>query len=70
MWDVRIVELFTVAAWLAVCGGTVLAGVPANVVAIVEERCAGCHGGDKPESGVKLDGEWTAERLVSFDGNA
>ena len=57
-------------AWLVAFAGTAYAaGVPANVAAIVEARCVGCHGGDKPESGVKLDGEWTAERLVAFDGN-
>ncbi len=45
------------------------AGLPAPVATIVESRCAGCHGGDHPEAGVKLDGEWTAERLVAADGN-
>ena len=48
-------------AWLVAFAGTAYAaGVPANVAAIVEARCVGCHGGDKPESGVKLDGECTA----------
>jgi len=61
----------SMAALLAVgWSGFAIAGVPANVAAIVEARCAGCHGGEKPEAGVKLDGEWTDERLVSFDGNA
>ncbi len=61
----------SMAALLAVAwSGFAIAGVPANVAAIVESRCAGCHGGDKPEAGVKLDGEWTDEQLVSFDGNA
>ena len=45
------------------------AGLPANVTAVIEARCAGCHGGQKPEAGVRLDGEWTAERLVSAEGN-
>ena len=45
------------------------AGLPANVTAVIEARCAGCHGGESPEAGVKLDGEWTAERLVSAEGN-
>jgi mono/diheme cytochrome c family protein len=56
--------------WAAGCIGTALAGVPANVAVIVHSRCAGCHGGEKPEAGVQLDGEWTAERLVSSDGQA
>ncbi|MEI8320366.1 MAG: DUF1587 domain-containing protein, partial [Planctomycetia bacterium] len=46
-----------------------VAGLPANVAAVIEARCAGCHGGESPEAGVKLDGEWTAERLVSAEGN-
>jgi mono/diheme cytochrome c family protein len=43
--------------------------VPANVAKVIEARCAGCHGGNTPEAGVRLDGEWTAERLVSVEGN-
>ena len=45
------------------------AGLPADVAAVIQNRCAGCHGGESPEAGVKLDGEWTAERLVSAEGN-
>ena len=60
----------SMAALLAVAwSGFAVAGLPTNVAAIVESRCAGCHGGEKPEAGVKLDGKWTAERLVSHDGN-
>ena len=66
----RLIGAFSVIVWVAVCAGTASAGVPADVAAVVEARCAGCHGGEKPEAGVKLDGEWTDERLVSFDGQA
>jgi len=62
-----------VLAWFAACMSTAAAataGVPANVARVIETRCAGCHGGEKPEAGVQLDGEWTAERLVSADGQA
>lgn len=45
------------------------AGLPAEVAAVIQNRCAGCHGGEHPEAGVNLDGEWTAERLVSVEGN-
>lgn len=56
--------------WLGWGGMTAAAGVPKNVTAIVKSRCAGCHGGERPEAGVKLDGEWTHDRLVSADGQA
>jgi mono/diheme cytochrome c family protein len=45
------------------------AGLPAHVAAVIQARCAGCHGGTSPEAGVHLDGEWTADRLVSAEGN-
>jgi mono/diheme cytochrome c family protein len=45
------------------------AGLPAEVAAVIQNRCAGCHGGERPEAGVKLDGDWTAERLVAAEGN-
>jgi mono/diheme cytochrome c family protein len=45
------------------------AGVPGDVVKVVETRCAGCHGGDEPEAGVKLDGTWADDRLVSTEGD-
>ena len=70
MRSVRLIRPFAVIVWGAGCIGTALAGVPANVAGIVQSRCTGCHGGEKPEAGVRLDGEWTAERLVSSDGNA
>ena len=70
MRSVRLVGPFAVIVWAAGCIGTALASVPANVAGIVQSRCAGCHGGEKPEAGVKLDGEWTDERLVSSDGQA
>ncbi|MFM8803781.1 MAG: DUF1587 domain-containing protein, partial [Planctomycetia bacterium] len=54
--------------WFVAFAGVATAGVPANVAKVVASRCAGCHGGEKPEAGVKLDGEWTDERLVSADG--
>jgi hypothetical protein len=44
--------------------------LPAKVTAVIESRCCGCHGGDKPESGVRLDGQWSNERLLSADGEA
>jgi mono/diheme cytochrome c family protein len=59
-----------ISAWLVAFAGTAAAGVPANVSRVIDSRCAGCHGGEKPEAGVKLDGEWTDERLVSADGQA
>jgi len=44
-------------------------GISSEVAVVIQARCAGCHGGEHPEAGVKLDGEWTAERLVSAEGN-
>jgi mono/diheme cytochrome c family protein len=68
---VMVLRGISLAALLAVTwsGLPAAAEVPASVAAIVESKCTGCHGGDNPESGVKLDGEWSAERLVSADGN-
>ena len=45
------------------------AGLPVKVAAVIESRCAGCHGGEKPEAGVRLDGEWSDQRLVSVEGD-
>ncbi len=55
----------TLGASSAVAAG----GLSGEVAAVVQARCAGCHGGEHPEAGVKLDGEWTAERLVTAEGN-
>ncbi|MEI6257869.1 MAG: DUF1592 domain-containing protein, partial [Planctomycetota bacterium] len=62
--------LFFVGAIGSFSSPAAAAGLPANVTAVIEARCAGCHGGQKPEAGVRLDGEWTAERLVSSDSQA
>jgi hypothetical protein len=43
--------------------------MPAKVNAVVESRCVDCHGGEKPEAGVRLDGQWPDQRLLSVEGD-
>jgi mono/diheme cytochrome c family protein len=58
-----------VSLWALGWGVAWSAGMPGNVAGVVESRCAGCHGGGNPEAGVRLDGVWSAERLVSPEGD-
>jgi mono/diheme cytochrome c family protein len=53
---------------LAGSASAAAAGLPGQVASLVEARCAGCHGGEHPEAGVRLDGAWPVERLTSAEG--